>query len=146
MCIFHLTPQGYNSLRQLVKLSKLNIPDAIVQAIEPIKDNDEAIRNFGVHQCVTMCRALLDSGLVSLSLMHTFAMTSSHTNSGMPTISTEELKEVCSYACLGKGYLFKGSYQLYQNMNGTHSQLCEECSIHIVAQQVYTQGEFQESF
>ena len=59
------TLQGYNSLRQLVKLSKLNIPDEIVQAIEPIKDNDEAIRNYGVHQCVTMCQALLNSGIVS---------------------------------------------------------------------------------
>ncbi|XP_065187108.1 methylenetetrahydrofolate reductase (NADPH)-like [Sycon ciliatum] len=56
--------QAYNSLRQLTKLSKLNIPDEILGAIEPIKDNDEAIRSYGVHQCVTMCKTLLESGEV----------------------------------------------------------------------------------
>ena len=32
--------------------------------MEPIKDNDEAIRNFGVQACLDLCRALLDSGKV----------------------------------------------------------------------------------
>ncbi|KAI8500450.1 hypothetical protein Bbelb_220160 [Branchiostoma belcheri] len=57
--------QGYHSLRNLVKLSKLEIPDEIREAIEPIRDNDEAIRNYGVHQAVTMIRELFDSGLVN---------------------------------------------------------------------------------
>ncbi|KAK9518666.1 hypothetical protein VZT92_022839, partial [Zoarces viviparus] len=56
--------QGYQSLRQLVKLSKLEIPEEITRVIEPIKDNDAAIRNYGVHQAVEMCRILLDSGKV----------------------------------------------------------------------------------
>ncbi|KAL8198291.1 UNVERIFIED_CONTAM: hypothetical protein K2H54_003646 [Gekko kuhli] len=56
--------QGYHSLRQLVKLSKLEVPQEIKDVIEPIKDNDAAIRNYGIELAVTMCRELLDSGLV----------------------------------------------------------------------------------
>uniref|UniRef100_A0A8C5E114 Methylenetetrahydrofolate reductase (NADPH) n=1 Tax=Gouania willdenowi TaxID=441366 RepID=A0A8C5E114_GOUWI len=56
--------QGYQSLRQLAKLSKLEVPEEITRVIEPIKDNDAAIRNFGIHQAVEMCRLLLDSGIV----------------------------------------------------------------------------------
>ncbi|XP_063799944.1 methylenetetrahydrofolate reductase (NADPH) [Pseudophryne corroboree] len=56
--------QGYCSLRQLVKLSKLEVPQEIKDVIEPIKDNDAAIRNYGIDLAVSMCRELLDSGLV----------------------------------------------------------------------------------
>lgn len=56
--------QGYQSLRQLVKLSKLEVPDEIMRVIEPIKDNDAAIRNYGIEQAVGMCRVLLESGEV----------------------------------------------------------------------------------
>ncbi|XP_069097355.1 methylenetetrahydrofolate reductase (NADPH) isoform X2 [Pleurodeles waltl] len=56
--------QGYHSLRQLVKLSKLEIPNEIMEVIEPIKDNDAAIRNYGIDLAVSMCREILDSGLV----------------------------------------------------------------------------------
>ena len=56
--------QGYQSLRQLVKLSKLEIPEEITKVIEPIKDNDAAIRNYGIDQAVEMCRVLLKSGQV----------------------------------------------------------------------------------
>ncbi|CAM4672359.1 unnamed protein product [Caretta caretta] len=57
--------QGYHSLRQLVKLSKLEVPQEIKEVIEPIKDNDAAIRNYGVELAASMCRELLDSGMVS---------------------------------------------------------------------------------
>ncbi|XP_044301436.1 methylenetetrahydrofolate reductase [Varanus komodoensis] len=56
--------QGYHSLRQLVKLSKLEVPQEIRDVIEPIKDDDEAIRNYGIELAVCMCRKLLDSGQV----------------------------------------------------------------------------------
>ncbi|XP_038074265.1 methylenetetrahydrofolate reductase-like [Patiria miniata] len=54
--------QGYTSLRNLVKLSKLEVPEDIVKVIEPIKDNDAAVRNYGIHQAVTMCKEMFDSG------------------------------------------------------------------------------------
>lgn len=51
--------QGYASLRHLVKLSRLEVPQWIVDAIEPIKDDDEAIRKYGVQLGIEMARELL---------------------------------------------------------------------------------------
>lgn len=56
--------QGYHSLRQLVKLSRLEVPQQMKDVIEPIKDNDAAIRNYGIEQAVSLCQKLLASGLV----------------------------------------------------------------------------------
>jgi len=56
--------QGFASLRNIVRLAKLDVPKDILACIEPIKENDEAIRNFGVHWCLDLCRKLLDSGKV----------------------------------------------------------------------------------
>ncbi|PAA49218.1 hypothetical protein BOX15_Mlig003569g1 [Macrostomum lignano] len=56
--------QAYQSLRHIVKLSKLAVPDEIIRTIEPIKENDEAIRNYGIFQCTQLCRKLLESGEV----------------------------------------------------------------------------------
>lgn len=56
--------QNYHSLQQLVKLSKLEVPQQIKDKIEPIKDNDAAICNYGIDQAVSLCQKLLASGLV----------------------------------------------------------------------------------
>lgn len=58
--------QGYQSLRHLTKLSKLEIPQAIMDAILPIKDDDSAVRNYGIQLSVKMCQELFDSGKVSM--------------------------------------------------------------------------------
>lgn len=47
-----------------MKLSKLEVPQQIKDVIEPIKDNDAAIRNYGIEQAVSLCQELLTSGLV----------------------------------------------------------------------------------
>ncbi|XP_071946159.1 methylenetetrahydrofolate reductase (NADPH)-like [Antedon mediterranea] len=56
--------QGYHSLKNLVKLSGLQVPKYIIDVVEPIKDNDEAIRNYGIHLSTQICRELFDSGHV----------------------------------------------------------------------------------
>jgi len=56
--------QAYQSLKHIVKLSGLEVPSVIMNEILPFKDNDEAVRNYGIHQGTEMCRKLLDSGLV----------------------------------------------------------------------------------
>ncbi|XP_065061525.1 methylenetetrahydrofolate reductase (NADPH)-like isoform X2 [Rhopilema esculentum] len=56
--------QAYGSLRQLAKLSKLEIPEKLLKDLEPIKDNDDAIRKYGVQHAVNMCKELLASGEV----------------------------------------------------------------------------------
>jgi len=54
--------QSYDSLRHIVKLSKLEIPEEIREIIEPLKGNDDAIRNFGIHQTAELIRELFSSG------------------------------------------------------------------------------------
>ena len=56
--------QSYDSLRHICKLSKLEVPEDIVKTLEGIKDNDEAIRKFGIDSAVQLCKELLNSGLV----------------------------------------------------------------------------------
>ena len=61
--IFLLCSQAYQSLRHIVKLSKLEVPQDILDIINPIKDNDEAIRKYGVDSAVEMCRTILEQGI-----------------------------------------------------------------------------------
>lgn len=57
--------QAYQSLRHIVKLSGLEVPTTIMNEIEPFKDNDEAVRNYGIRQGTEMCKILLNSGVVN---------------------------------------------------------------------------------
>uniref|UniRef100_A0A915JK93 methylenetetrahydrofolate reductase (NADPH) n=1 Tax=Romanomermis culicivorax TaxID=13658 RepID=A0A915JK93_ROMCU len=55
--------QSYDSLRHMQKLSKLKVPQFIFDEVESVKQNDEAVRNYGVDLAVKMCRSLLQSGV-----------------------------------------------------------------------------------
>lgn len=55
--------QSYDSLRHIVKLSKLDVPEDIMAVVGPLKDNDEAIRNYGIHQMCTLIRELFDADM-----------------------------------------------------------------------------------
>ena len=57
--------QSYESLRHIVKLSKLDVPDEITEVVAPLKDNDEAIRNYGIHQATTLIKELFNAGVAS---------------------------------------------------------------------------------
>lgn len=59
-----LVIQSYDSLRHICKLSKLEVPQHIVDALENMKDDDEAIRKYGIEKSVELCRDLIDSGVV----------------------------------------------------------------------------------
>ena len=54
--------QSIDSLKHIVKLSKLDVPPEITRVIEPLKGNNEAIRNFGVHLAVEIIKDLFNSG------------------------------------------------------------------------------------
>jgi hypothetical protein len=56
--------------RHIVKLSKLEVPDEIRQIVEPLSGNDDAIRNYGIHQCVQLIRFLYFS---SVTLRRSFS-------------------------------------------------------------------------
>jgi methylenetetrahydrofolate reductase (NADPH) len=51
--------QSYDSLRHIIKLSKLEVPQDVISTLESIKDNDEAIRKYGIDTCVSLCKELL---------------------------------------------------------------------------------------
>ncbi|KAK8723977.1 hypothetical protein OTU49_011381 [Cherax quadricarinatus] len=53
--------QSYDSLRHIVKLSKLDVPQDIMDFVAPLKDNDEAIRNYGIHQTCMLIKELFDA-------------------------------------------------------------------------------------
>ena len=57
--------KGFNSLKQLTKLSKLEVPQYILDALMPIKDDDSAVRSYGIKLAYEMCKRLLQSGIVS---------------------------------------------------------------------------------
>lgn len=60
-----LVIQSYDSLRHICKLSKLEVPKDIVDALEKSKDNDEAIRKYGIDTTLKLCKDLIDSGYVN---------------------------------------------------------------------------------
>lgn len=55
--------QSYESLRHIVKLSKLDVPQDIIDVVTPLKDNDEAIRNYGIHQTCTLVKELFEADM-----------------------------------------------------------------------------------
>lgn len=56
--------QAYASLKNISKLSKLEVPQEILDSLLSFKDDDEAVRQFGISYCSEMCRQLLNSEFV----------------------------------------------------------------------------------
>ena len=54
--------QSFDSLRHIVRLSKLQVPEEIQRVVQPLKGNDDAIRNYGVYQATSMIKDLFASG------------------------------------------------------------------------------------
>jgi len=58
--------QGYDSLRNMSKMCSLELPPEIVAAVEPIKHDDAAIKEFGIEYATKLCRELLAGGVPGL--------------------------------------------------------------------------------
>jgi len=61
---FCVVEQAYQQIMNIVRISKLRMPLELIEQMRPFKDNDEAVRRFGIVHCTEMCRKILDSGLV----------------------------------------------------------------------------------
>ena len=46
----------------------MQIPAEIMAALEPIKDNDEAVRAYGVHLGTEMCKKVMAHGIRTVHL------------------------------------------------------------------------------
>ncbi|XP_054160886.1 methylenetetrahydrofolate reductase (NADPH)-like [Oppia nitens] len=53
--------QSYDSLEKIVKLSKLDIPQNILTDLNRLRNNDEAVRNYGIDWTVSLCRQLIST-------------------------------------------------------------------------------------
>eukprot|EP01128_Nolandella_sp_AFSM9_P010224 TRINITY_DN7037_c0_g1_i1.p1 TRINITY_DN7037_c0_g1~~TRINITY_DN7037_c0_g1_i1.p1 ORF type:complete len:841 (-),score=260.30 TRINITY_DN7037_c0_g1_i1:78-2600(-) len=58
--------RNYGSLIRMCKLGGSNLPQSILDDLEPIKDDDRAVQQYGVKQCAEMCQKLLDGGVPGL--------------------------------------------------------------------------------
>lgn len=52
----------------LTLIVMLQIPAEITAALEPIKDNEEAVKNYGIHLGTEMCKKILAHGIKTLHL------------------------------------------------------------------------------
>jgi methylenetetrahydrofolate reductase (NADPH) len=46
----------------------LQVPKHIVDALEPIKENDEAVKAYGIHLGTEMCKTLIAAGTKNLHM------------------------------------------------------------------------------
>jgi methylenetetrahydrofolate reductase (NADPH) len=58
--------QSYASLRNISNMSSIGVPESLLKAVEPIKDDDAAIKELGVKIGTEMCQKLLSSGTPGL--------------------------------------------------------------------------------
>ncbi|XP_042486291.1 methylenetetrahydrofolate reductase 1-like [Macadamia integrifolia] len=56
----------YRGFLKMTSLCKTKIPTEITAALKPIKDNDEAVRGYGIHLVTEMCKKILAHGIKTL--------------------------------------------------------------------------------
>jgi methylenetetrahydrofolate reductase (NADPH) len=59
---------NYKGFIRMTGFCKTKIPDEIMAALEPIKENDEAVRAYGVHLGTEMCKKVMAHGIKTLHL------------------------------------------------------------------------------
>ncbi|GMN56080.1 hypothetical protein TIFTF001_025190 [Ficus carica] len=59
---------NYKGFLRMTGFCKTKIPAEITAALEPIKDNDEAVRSYGIHLGTEMCKKILAHGIRTLHL------------------------------------------------------------------------------
>ena len=58
----------YGGFKRMTGFCKTHVPADVEAALESIKDNDEAVKNFGIDLGTRMCRRILDSGCPGLHM------------------------------------------------------------------------------
>ncbi|CAM6087661.1 unnamed protein product [Calypogeia fissa] len=53
---------NYGGFKRMTGFCKTKVPQEILDALEPIKDNDEAVRAYGIHLGTEMCKKILANG------------------------------------------------------------------------------------
>lgn len=58
--------QSYQGFRKMTEFCKTSIPSCIDEALEPIKDDERKVKDFGVEYGIKICRELLQNGVPGL--------------------------------------------------------------------------------
>ncbi len=58
----------YGGFKRMTGFCKTHVPKEVEAALESIKDNDEAVKNFGIDLGTRMCKRILDSGTPGLHM------------------------------------------------------------------------------
>ncbi|XP_073046544.1 probable methylenetetrahydrofolate reductase (NADH) [Primulina eburnea] len=59
---------NYKGFLRMTGFCKTKIPPEIMAALEPIKDNEEAVRAYGIHLGTEMCKKIMATGIRTLHL------------------------------------------------------------------------------
>ncbi|KAL3621577.1 Methylenetetrahydrofolate reductase 2 [Castilleja foliolosa] len=59
---------NYRGFIRMTGFCKTKIPDEIMDALEPIKENEDAVRAYGIHLGTEMCKKIMASGIKTLHL------------------------------------------------------------------------------
>nr|CAD1822012.1 unnamed protein product [Ananas comosus var. bracteatus] len=59
---------NYKGFLRMTGFCKTKVPSEITAALEPIKDNEEAVRAYGIHLGTEMCKKILANGIKTLHL------------------------------------------------------------------------------
>lgn len=59
---------NYKGFLRMTGFCKTKIPDEIMAALEPIKDNEEAVKAYGIHLGTEMCKKILAHGIKTLHM------------------------------------------------------------------------------
>jgi methylenetetrahydrofolate reductase (NADPH) len=55
--------QGYERFKRMVTLAKTQVPGHVYQSLEPIKYDDQAVKDYGVSMMIEMCQRLMAGGI-----------------------------------------------------------------------------------
>lgn len=55
--------QNYAGFKRMTGFCKTQVPPSVDAALEPIRDDDAAVKEYGIKMATDMCRRILDSGL-----------------------------------------------------------------------------------
>ncbi|XP_023545804.1 methylenetetrahydrofolate reductase 2-like [Cucurbita pepo subsp. pepo] len=59
---------NYKGFIRMTEFCKTKVPDEVMAALEPIKDNEEAVKAYGIHLGTEMCKKILAHGIKTLHL------------------------------------------------------------------------------
>mmetsp|Transcript_1827 Transcript_1827/g.4212 ORF Transcript_1827/g.4212 Transcript_1827/m.4212 type:complete len:622 (+) Transcript_1827:238-2103(+) len=53
---------GYNAFKRMIAFTKASVPESLLRALEPIRNNDAMVKAYGIELGISMAKRLLESG------------------------------------------------------------------------------------